>query len=95
MPCIMEVAKLVSYSANLSDLFRFILDLLPESQCDPRHVRYHTVVQNKNVPVPVPKPIPIHLPPPAPEAGLRLLKLNRYGGFLKGYPLVIHFNIFQ
>lgn len=32
-----------------------------------QHVRYHTVVQNKNVPVPVPKPIPIHLPPPAPE----------------------------
>ena len=39
---------------------------------NPRHVRYHTVVQNKNVPVPVPKPIPIHLPPPAPEAGLCL-----------------------
>ncbi|CAK9113002.1 unnamed protein product, partial [Durusdinium trenchii] len=32
-----------------------------------KHLRYHTVVQNHNIPVPVPKPVPVHLPPPPPQ----------------------------
>ena len=41
------------YSTYLSDLV-----YLPQ----PRHVKYHTVVQNHNIAVPVPRPIPVHLP---------------------------------